>query len=374
MTQTLTEIVEELMGADKKVQLIYAFNGTGKTRLSRKFKERIDSEMEEKEMEADQPKILYYNAFTEDLFSWDNDIENDIDLKLTIKPNNYTQWILQEQGYDKHAIDLFQRYASDKIEPHFSSNFSEVIFSFRGNDTIISNVKISKGEESIFIWSIFYSLLEVVIGELNVSEANERETDRYDRLEYVFIDDPVTSLDENHLIELAVDLAKLIKSSESALRFIITTHSPLFYNVVYNELRPSNCYLLEKLEDGSSTLTKKDGDSNTSFSYHLYLMQILEKAVTDDKIEKFHFMLLRNLYEKTARFLGYREWKTILPGDNDTQKAYANRIINLNSHDTLSTETRQEPTLEEKKMVGFLLRHLQEKYNYRPPQEEKHHD
>ena len=43
MGKSLTEIAEELKGNDKKVQLIYAFNGTGKTRLSREFKNLIAS-------------------------------------------------------------------------------------------------------------------------------------------------------------------------------------------------------------------------------------------------------------------------------------------------------------------------------------------
>lgn len=34
MGQTLSEIADTLRGADKKVQLIYAFNASGKTRLS----------------------------------------------------------------------------------------------------------------------------------------------------------------------------------------------------------------------------------------------------------------------------------------------------------------------------------------------------
>ena len=33
MGQSLTEIAQALRDTDKKVQLIYAFNGTGKTRL-----------------------------------------------------------------------------------------------------------------------------------------------------------------------------------------------------------------------------------------------------------------------------------------------------------------------------------------------------
>ncbi|MFT6864897.1 MAG: hypothetical protein ACJAVK_003468 [Akkermansiaceae bacterium] len=41
MSQTLREIAEHLQARDKKVHLVYAFNGTGKTRLSREFKKLV---------------------------------------------------------------------------------------------------------------------------------------------------------------------------------------------------------------------------------------------------------------------------------------------------------------------------------------------
>lgn len=41
MGQSLKEIAQALHNTDKKVQLIYAFNGVGKTRLSREFKELV---------------------------------------------------------------------------------------------------------------------------------------------------------------------------------------------------------------------------------------------------------------------------------------------------------------------------------------------
>jgi ABC-type transport system involved in cytochrome c biogenesis ATPase subunit len=56
------------------VQLIYAFNGTGKTRLSREFKGLITPNNTDEEIvdidqaELAQKNILYYSAFTEDLF------------------------------------------------------------------------------------------------------------------------------------------------------------------------------------------------------------------------------------------------------------------------------------------------------------------
>ena len=49
MEKTLTEIAQELKNSPKKVQLIYAFNGTGKTRLSRAFKELVSPKHEEEE-------------------------------------------------------------------------------------------------------------------------------------------------------------------------------------------------------------------------------------------------------------------------------------------------------------------------------------
>lgn len=115
MSKTLTEIAEELKASDKKTQLIYAFNGTGKTRLSREFKELISPRSAGDETEPTRNKILYYNAFTEDLFYWDNDLQGDSEPKLKIQPNSFTDWILKEQGQDQNIIANFQRYANDKL-------------------------------------------------------------------------------------------------------------------------------------------------------------------------------------------------------------------------------------------------------------------
>lgn len=362
MGQSLIKIAETLRDADKKVQLIYAFNGVGKTRLSREFKELIAPKNPETEEEEAKIKIMYYNAFTEDLFYWDNDLDNDVDRKLKIQPNGYTSWVLQEQGQEPNITVHFQRYTSDKLTPHFNENFSEVRFSFeRGDDSGSDFVKISKGEESCFIWSVFYSLLEQTINVLNVAEETDRETDQFNDLQYAFIDDPVSSLDENHLIELAVNIAELITSSKSDLKFIITTHNPLFYNVLFNELGNRFCYMLNKLEDGTYELKEKKGDSNKSFSYHLFLKQTIEDAISRNSIQKYHFTLLRNLYEKTANFLGYPRWSELLPDD---KKTYYNRVIQFTSHSTLSNEVVPEPTDPEKQTVRFLLKHLTDNFNF----------
>ncbi|OYQ40561.1 ATP-binding protein [Flavobacterium aurantiibacter] len=378
MGQTLRQIAKKLRDADKKAQLIYAFNGTGKTRLSREFRLLVAPKDEEVEEET-YIKVLYYNAFTEDLFYWDNDLDADVNRKLLIRPNGFTNMVLQflkDQGLDGNIISNFQHFTSDKVTPRFNEGYtindennreiivqaySEITFSIEGgNQESIPNIKISKAEESNLIWCVFYSLLEQVVEQLNIPEPGNRSTDKFNDLQYVFIDDPVSSLDDNHLIELAVNLALLIKKS-TGLNFIISTHSALFYNVLYNELGLKSGYILNKLNDGTFDLIEKKGDSNKSFSYHLFLKQTIQEAVDNNTIQKYHFTLLRNLYEKTANFLGYPRWSELLPDDKNT---YYNRIIQFTSHSTLSNEVVAEPTEPEKQTVALLLRHLTDNFNY----------
>lgn len=364
MGKSLTEIAQQLKDANKKVQLIYAFNGTGKTRLSREFKELIAPKgVEIAEEDELGIKILYYNAFTEDLFYWDNDLDADADRKLIIQPNNFTDWVLKEQGQEPNIAANFQHYTSDKLTPHFSANYSEVRFSFeRGNEEVSENVKISKGEESCFIWSVFYSFLEQIISVLNVVEIEERETNQFNDLKYVFIDDPVSSLDDNHLIELAVNIAGLIKSSQSNLEFIITTHNPLFYNVLFNEfnnadsrygykVKHSKKRRLEKLDDGTFLL---EDSKDSPFSYHLFLLSELEKAIQPlGVIQKYHFNFLRNILEKTSTFLGYTNWEELLP--QESRSAYYSRILNLSSHSKHHGEESSIIEENDKRVLRYLV-------------------
>jgi wobble nucleotide-excising tRNase len=365
MGQSLTEIAQQLKDNNKKVQLIYAFNGVGKTRLSREFKELIaPKESEEEEREDSGVKVLYYNAFTEDLFYWDNDLDSDSERKLIIRPNNFTHWVLAVEGQENNIISNFQHYTSQSLIPRFNPDYSEVEFAInRGNDERIENVKISKGEESNFIWSVFYSFLEQIVEALNIAEPDERQTNQFDDLEYIFIDDPVSSLDENHLIELAVNVASLIKSSQSELQFIITTHNPLFYNVLHNELNGAQKYRLEKFEDGSYELQGQPNDS--PFSYHLYLMSELERAIVSNDIHKYHFNFLRNILEKTATFLGYEKWGDLLPETSPGERdRYHARIINISSHSKHTGEEVSVVQDNDKRVLGYIFREVNRMYGF----------
>lgn len=316
------------------------------------------------------PKIYFFGY---------NDLEKDAEPKLKIQSNSFTDWILKDQGQDRNIITNFQHYTNEKLTPRFNEaytvkdkneqevivkEFSEVTFSLtRGNEEHSGNLKISKGEESNFIWSIFYSLLEQVISVLNVIDSSEQETDQFDQLEYVFIDDPVSSLDENHLIELA---AELIQSSKSDIRFLITTHNPLFYNVLHNEFKKDTFkkYILKKQEDESYELANQSTDS--PFSYHLHLKAELEKAIETGQLHKYHFNFLRNILEKTSTFVGLERWGDLLPKTEDGDpNPYEVRIINFSSHSKHSDNEVVEVPDEHRRVLSFLVKKLDEMYRLR---------
>jgi wobble nucleotide-excising tRNase len=195
----------------------------------------------------------------------------------------------------------------------------------------------------------------------------------------VFIDDPVSSLDDSHLIQVAVDLADLIKLNESNVKFVITTHNPLFFNVLCNEFGSDDKNerhswkskwfsksRLEKNEDGSFDLLEQPNDS--PFSYHLHLISQLQEAIKSGQIEKYHFNLLRNIFEKTATFLGYKKWEHLLPKTNDgLPNPYAKRIVNFSSHSKHSGDEVGPLKPEEKKILEQLVKHVVDSHQFWQP-------
>jgi hypothetical protein len=431
MSKTLAEIAKQLTDANKKVQLIYAFNGSGKTRLSRAFKEHIApkkaSDQSGDEADLSRNKLLYYNAFTEDLFYWDNDLESDSEPILKIQPNTFTDWLitlLRELGEDGNIVANFQRYTGSNVNPIFNEEYKKKAKDFNGKEIEITirafleivfqvqavkpaesdlpsdasneinstvqgqykSIKISRGEESNFVWSVVYTLLEQVVSTLNETDTSNRPTDKFNNLEYVFIDDPVSSLDDSHLIALAVDLAGLIKRSAyvdgRGLKFVVTTHSPLFYNVLHNELNndlkktnmdgtsswvykrsQSEKYRLEKRSDGTFELVTSN---DHPFSYHLFLLSELRFAINNGQVKKYHFNFLRNILEKTATFLGYLRWEDLLEKSVDgVPDPFANRILNLSSHSAHAGEEVAEIEDTDRERLAQLVSFLSDTYRFR---------
>ncbi|MFZ7285723.1 anticodon nuclease, partial [Avibacterium gallinarum] len=180
MGKNLNDIAKELKANNAKAQLIYAFNGSGKTRLSLEFKDLFSSDLQ-----LSRKEVLYYNASTEDLFYWNPREDSDIEPKLKVFSNKFINDIAKIIS-ERDIQSTFQRYSSNKLNPILNildengeKKLSYIFFSYEtGDDRSQEKIKISRGEESCFIWSLFYSLLNEIINTTNTEEAN-RETNEF---------------------------------------------------------------------------------------------------------------------------------------------------------------------------------------------------
>ena len=398
---TLEDVADELISSTKKVHLIYAFNATGKTRLSTILKDKLN--VSENDEESEIKKILYFNAFTEDLFTWENDLENDVDRYLKYDKRTFFGKLLEDQQQFEQVIINFQKYVHNLTVPSFGdiesqaidssglpifdkigdqriprllSNFKEIRFTLDGN-----TVKISRGEERIFVWSIFITLLELIIEELSDSEIDSD----FQNIKYIYIDDPISSLDDNNIIDSAIFLKDVIAKSENTdLKFILSTHQPLFYNVLYNEIRfekriKRTCFYVMKKEidnNGEVKYILTDVEKDSPFGYHLKVREELRRAVDSGRVEKFHYALFRNLLEKTATFLGYGRWEEVLLGlevvgeeiTKENLEPYAQRF-DLFTHNRQSDLEYRELQEREKNTLIELFNSFEKKYKFNPKEE-----
>ena len=93
----------------KDIILFFAHNGTGKTRLSMEFKQagkKFDSDGN-----VTARDTLYFNAFTEDLFSWNNDLENDTNRFMQLNSDSAFFNGLHELDLDVKIESFFHNYA-----------------------------------------------------------------------------------------------------------------------------------------------------------------------------------------------------------------------------------------------------------------------
>lgn len=337
--------------------LLYAYNGTGKTRLSMEFKE--------KGKQIKGADTLYFNAFTEDLFYWDNDLENDTEriLKINAKSNFFSGF--RELALEDKIFAYLERYAEFDFkidylnwEVSFSKEVINTQYKQKSQESefiLLNNIKISRGEETIFIWCVFLAICELVIdGE-----------ESYNWVKYIYIDDPISSLDDNNAIAVASDLSKLLKKGVHRTKIIISSHHNLFFNVICNELKKNRCkrYFLHKNGVDGYSLRATD---DTPFFHHIALLSELKHIVNSDRINTYHFNMLRSIMEKTATFFGYDDFSKCIHGVDD-EVLYA-RILNLLSHGKYSVYEPMEMGLDNKKLFKDILQAFLGKYEFYLPE------
>ncbi len=320
----------------KKFVLLYAHNGTGKTRLSGAFKDlgkeiTVDGETTKRD-------TLYFNAYTEDLFYWHNDLEGDSERYLMLHPTSFFFAALEGLEMDNRIRPFLRRYADfdfkltkvplmgadgESIGEQFVARFFRDAHSASGNTTV-ENIKISRGEENIFMWCFFLAVLRIVI--------DDDEKNPYEGIKYIYIDDPVSSLDEENATKVAHDLTDLLSGIGDDLRVVISTHHTLFYNVVANQLRKKAWKLFLTRGGDPESYSLVSWESVPPF-YHLSTLVELCKARDCGELSPHHFNMLRRVLEQTAAFFGYDSWVDCLKTKKgESEKAYRKRMLDLKSH------------------------------------------
>jgi wobble nucleotide-excising tRNase len=334
----------------KELVLFFAHNGTGKTRLSMEFKEA--GKVYDNEGNVTLRDTLYFNAFTEDLFSWHNDLVNNTDRYLKLNVDSAFFDGLRELELDAKIESFFHNYVDLKFNIDYENGivrFSRSII-VEDSEQTIENIKISRGEETLFIWCFFLAICQLAIDK----------DPAYDWVKYIYVDDPVSSLDENNAIAIACDLANLLTSEGSEVKTVISTHHSLFFNVLFNEFgrKVKNKRYFLHFKTPNDYSLQDTGD--TPFFHHIATISELKKVVESNKIYTHHFNALRSILEKTASFFGYDKIDECIHGLED--EVLFERALQFFSHGKHSIFDPAEMVDDNKELfkrifVGFLAKY-----------------
>lgn len=366
--------------------LIFAYNGTGKTRLSYDYAHFDRTE--------DAPQhTLYYNAYTEDLFTWDNDLENNTDHHLLINQNSALIQGLAGSNFSEPLRKYLQVFTDIDFEFHYSEDNPDlpdyVVFSktikqrervngvWTDYDMEVENIKISRGEERLFVWCFFRCIIDNVLGG----------NDTYKNIEYIYIDDPMSSLDDNNVIAFAEQLYAVIraqlkqeieayragKEGFRRIKFVVSSHHALFFHTMLHGLsadRKLGKYYLSR-DKQTDRLVLKSMSDNTPFYYNVAMMSEIQRAIKTGKLYTYHFTVLRSVMEKIKEFFGHNDFGYILEGityrgnvlQQDELAEFYSRVVNVLTHQG----SMFSPTLmndDNKELATTLFNHLVKKYQF----------
>lgn len=373
----VTRLRDDLNDAD--LVLLYAYNRTGKTRLSMEFKDA--GKRKTRKNPSATPDTLYFNAFTEDLFVWENDLEGDSVRRLQLNEKSSFFNAMTELALDETIARHLSRYADFEFDFTYkevqqgkeTASKPDFVSFQKGGQT---NIKVSRGEQNIFIWCIFMAIFERML------DGHES----YQGKKFLYIDDPISSLDDNNAISVACDLAKLLRRSATRkdangaptpIKVVFSSHHALFFNVMCNEISrridgepkvTHKRYFLHRPNgEGAYTL---QATADTPFFHHVATLVELQRAADPKKgkLYTFHFNALRSVMEKTASFFGHSNIAFCLKAlNNEEDTALFNRALNLLSHGAYAIHEPTEMGEDNKDLFRRILKEFITQFEFALP-------
>lgn len=352
----LAEIANELKANDARIILVFAFNAVGKTQLSVAYKEAT-------KLANGTYTGIYYNAFNEDLFVWNNDEENDgADIRLMVQPSSLSKFhaSLTEDSVREKLKAYNPKYNFEfMLHEDVEKGIQSISFFIPDPDPEAEPtfIKISRGEERIFVWCFFLALFEVE-GWANMQPS------------HFFIDDPVSSLDDHNIFVTAFTLFDLIENHFEKRKIIITTHHIGLFSILCDWLTKGEKNATFKKVTQAYTLSSKEGDLSLQscrhdvFLYHLRLLQVLEQAHSANSIKSFHLALLRQVLENVASFLGVGRVSYVLEEIGIDDADEVSNIINTLSHKKVYYFESDELVPDNIDLFNNVFAKLKSKYNF----------
>jgi hypothetical protein len=343
-------IAKQIEKAKENILLLYAFNSTGKTRLSVAYKDLT------KKLNKGNHAGVYYNAYSEDLFVWENDeLNNNEDIHLRIVQSSLDDFMTKfyDESPIREKLISYKPKFDFKLIPKKADNpelgFGSIKFYKADNPE--KQIKISRGEERIFVWCFFLALFEIE----GFSDVQNK---------HFFIDDPVSSLDDNNIYITARLILDLFEKHCETKKIIVSTHHMGLFSILQDWLskgenrekfkskrnqetkRGDKIYVKEIIEDKylvrfleiENNKYKLVGKKKGIVLYHLLLLQIVNDAVVRKELFTYHFVLLRQILESIASFLGEGRFSYVLDKLQFEDANVKSDIINSLSHEKIYTQ------------------------------------
>ncbi len=288
---------------------------------------------------------------------------------------------MTELALDETIAQYLSRYA----DFDFDFTYKDIV---QGKETVskpdfvsfrkdgVPNIKVSRGEQNIFIWCVFMAICERML------DGHES----YQGKKYLYIDDPISSLDDNNAVSVACDLAKLLRraaarkdgtGAPAPIKVIFSSHHALFFNVMCNEVdrkvdgapkvTHKRYFLHRPGADGAYTL---QATQDTPFFHHVATLAELQQAADPKKgkLYTFHFNALRSIMEKTASFFGHPSMAFCLKAlNNEEDRALFNRALNLLSHGAYAIHEPTEMGEDNKELFRRILRDFITRFEFALP-------
>ncbi|HOX13959.1 MAG TPA: AAA family ATPase [Spirochaetia bacterium] len=353
---TLPEIATLLKQSDAKIILVFGFNAVGKTQLSVAYKN-------ETKLTDGTHTGVYYNAYSEDLFVWNNDEENNgADTRLIVQPSTLSKFHSSlTEGIIRKKLKAYKPKYDFEFTMHddVEKGIKSISFFIPNSDLDVAtpSIKISRGEERIFVWCFFLALFEVE-GWADINSS------------HLFIDDPVSSLDDHNIFITSSTLFDLIDEYYEKRKIIIATHHIGLFSILFDYLQKGEKSDKYKRYTCPMILSSKHGDLTLEtckkdvFLYHLRLLQILKQAQDMDEVKSYHFVLLRQVLENMASFLGTGKVGHVLQvigvEDSDTYS----QTVNTLSHKNIYLYESDELVEDNKRLFSDILGKLMDQFKF----------